>query len=45
MAGFEQGLVTLRAFRRQAACVAAMHKLLDRANQCWWTMMVANRCS
>ena len=39
------GLLTLRAFRRQQAVVLHAHGLMDRANRCWWAMMVANRCA
>jgi len=39
-----QGLLTLRAFRKQDQFTTRNHALLDKSNRCWWPIQVVNRC-
>ncbi|KAL3155586.1 hypothetical protein ABBQ38_010843 [Trebouxia sp. C0009 RCD-2024] len=38
-----QGLLTLRAFRKQHQFTSRNHALLDKSNRCWWPIQVVNR--
>ena len=38
-----QGLLTLRAFRKQDQFTERNHALLDKSNRCWWPIQVVNR--
>ena len=38
-----QGLLTLRAFRKQDQFTSRNHALLDKSNRCWWPIQVVNR--
>jgi len=39
-----QGLLTLRAFRKQDQFTQRNQALLDKSNRCWWPIQVVNRC-
>lgn len=38
-----QGLLTLRAFRKQDQFIQRNQALLDKSNRCWWPIQVVNR--
>ena len=38
-----QGLLTLRAFRKQDQFTQRNHALLNKSNRCWWPIQVVNR--